>query len=493
MGLTDRIVSLFGPKRDMTTTPITFSDYFEMFNFAGNSYLTGMSNLQQTIRGKEENIDNSYGSLVWQAYKENGVVFACMLARQQVFSQVGFKFQNRATGDLFGKPSLDILDHPWPNGQTPDLLARAIQDVDLGGNFYCARRGDTLERLRPDWVTIVIGSMSDRTVEAGDSNAEVLGYIYHPGGRGVGREPEAFLRSEVAHWAPIPDPTGAFRGMSWLYPVVREIVADKSMTAHRNLFFENGATPNMIIQVDKDLKEAATPAAFLEWVAAFKKAAPEPRGWDAFKTMYLAGGTTANVVGRDMQQIDFANIQGAGEVRICIASGVPAPIVGVSEGLQGSALNEGNYNAAKRKFIDFTIRSLWQGFANAMETIVPAPGGSRLWYDDRNIPALAEDKKDTADVLFIRAQAVRHLLDGGYKADDVIKAIEANDLSLLVGKHTGLFSVQLQAPGSTKMPAGEVPGESPVGLGTKPETIPAGDTSTKPLAAVGAGKNGSKP
>jgi len=51
----------------------------------------------------------------------------------------------------------------------------------------------------------------------------------------------------------------------------------------------------------------------------------------------------------------------------------------------------------------------------------------------------------------------------------------------LIGKHTGLFSVQLQAPGSTKMPAGEVPGESPVGSGTKPETLPAGDASTKPV------------
>ncbi len=34
-------------------------------------------------------------------------------------------------------------------------------------------------------------------------------------------------------------------------------------------------------------------------------------------------------------------------------------------------------------------------------------------------------------------------------------------MSILV--HSGLFSVQLQAPGSTKMPVGEAPGEIPVG------------------------------
>jgi len=85
----------------------------------------------------------------------------------------------------------------------------------------------------------------------------------------------------------------------------------------------------------------------------------------------------------------------------------------------------------------------------------------------------------------VRLTAAETGIRAGWQADDIIKAIEANDIGLLVGKHTGLFSIQLQAPGGIKMPVGEVPGELPVGGSpgqTKPETIPAGDTSTKPLA-----------
>jgi phage portal protein BeeE len=119
-------------------------------------------------------------------------------------------------------------------------------------------------------------------------------------------------------------------------------------------------------------------------------------GWDKFKTMYLAGGTKMEVVGSNLQQIDFKAVQGAGETRIAAAAGVPPVIVGLSEGLQAATYS--NYGQARRRFADNTMRPLWRNFAGSLETIVPPPPGSRLWYDDRDIQALAEDKKDLAEV-----------------------------------------------------------------------------------------------
>jgi hypothetical protein len=183
-----------------------------------------------------------------------------------------------------------------------------------------------------------------------------------------------------------------------------------------------------------------------------------------------------------MQQMDFAAMQGRAEVRICIAGGVPATVVGVSEGLQGSSLNAGNFGSAMRHFADITMRPLWRNVAGSLESIVPPPTGSRLWYDDRDIPALKDDIKDAAAVLAQQAQAMRSLIDSGFEADSVIEAITSGDMTQL--KHTGLFSVQLQAPGSTKMPAGEVLGELPVGGApgqTGPVDLPKGIESTKPV------------
>lgn len=237
---------------------LSFDQWVSFFDFSGFDY---PFSFQQTLSGKTEATDPnvSFDGLVLSGFKSNGIVFACMMARQRLFSEARFQFRQRQggrPGDLFGNKDLAPLERPWPGGVTGDLLARAIQDVDLAGNFFAARRkGGKIRRLRPDYVTIVLGSMDDPNVEAGDIDAEVVGYIYHPGGRGMsGRQPVFLLREEVAHFAPIPDPTASFRGMSWLLPVIREYMSDTAMTVHKQQFFVNGATPNMVVTLDPTIK-----------------------------------------------------------------------------------------------------------------------------------------------------------------------------------------------------------------------------------------------
>ncbi len=459
MGLTDRIKSALVPQSSRSQWPtLTWDQYAELVSFGGNQY--AVPAFSQTIKGHVEEIDGSYAGLVDQAYKSNAVVFAVMLARRQLFSEARFQWQelrNGRPGKLFSNADLSVLETPWPNGNTADLLSRMIDDADLGGNFFGVRRDrNTIRRLRPDWVDIILGSPNDPEVEAGDIDAEVLGYIYRPGGRNSGKPAIGLLRQEVAHWAPIPDPLAWFRGMSWLTPVLREIIADKQMTDHKSAFLINGATPNLTVAIDKDLKEAANPAAFAEWVEAFKKANPTGNQWDKFKTWYLAGGTQVTKVGTDMQEADFKNVQGAGETRIAAAGGVPPVIVGLSEGLQAATYS--NYGQARRRFADNTMRPLWRGAAGALQDIVPPPNSSsRLWYDDRDIQALAEDKKDLAEVRQFEAQQIGRLLDAGFNADDVIEAVTSGDFTRLKGNHSGLFSVQLQPPMPDGPPKPAVP------------------------------------
>jgi hypothetical protein len=101
-----------------------------------------------------------------------------------------------------------------------------------------------------------------------------------------------------------------------------------------------------------------------------------------------------------------------------------------------------------------------------MQSIVAPPSGSaRLWYDDRDIPFLREDVKDQAEILSMNAQTLRALLDAGFDPDAAVRAVEANDLVLLAGEHSGLFSVQLQPP----MPDGPEPVAAP----PAPKALPA--------------------
>ena len=81
-----------------------------------------------------------------------------------------------------------------------------------------------------------------------------------------------------------------------------------------------------------------------------------------------------------------------------------------------------------------------------IRTLVPPPdGGSRLWYDDRDVSFLQEDVLDAADIRSRDAQTMRTLVDGGFDPQSVIDAVTTGDMTRLT--HTGTLSVQLQPPG----------------------------------------------
>lgn len=429
------------------------------FNFAGRQYY----GVPTELPTRTERVDASFASLARQAHGGNGAVFALERVRTAVFSEARFQFRqmkNGRPGDLFGTADLTLLETPWVNGTTGDLLSRMLLDADLAGNAYVASRPSGLVPMRPDWVSIVIGVPGDEKSGPNDIDAEVLGYVYWPGGFAIGQErkPVYLSPSEVAHFAPNVDPQYRYKGRSWLSAVLEEIDADVAATVHKAQFFRNGATLQNVVTFDKEMRQEQVKS-FAEMMNAQHQGTA-----NAYKTLYLGGGADVKTIGMDFRQLDFKATQGAGETRLAAAAGVPPIIVGFSEGL--SAATYSNYGQAKRHYADATLRPLWRNVAASLAPLVTVPGGADLWYDDRDIPFLREDMKDAAEVQQIKSATIRSYIDGGFTADSAVKAVESDDPGLLV--HTGLFSVQLQAPGSTKMPGGEVAGELPVGDGTTP-------------------------
>ncbi|MFG3439923.1 phage portal protein [Nonomuraea sp. NPDC047897] len=406
-----------------------------------------------SMSSDREQIENDFPGYVQGIYKRNGPIAALMLVRLAVFSEARFTFRrmrNGRPGDLFGTSALAALEHPWPGGTTGDLLARMIQDADLAGNAFIAKvpGTDRLRRLRPDWVTIVSASKSEPELYGAALDAEVIGYYYSPRAPGV-RTDTLLLPDQVAHFAPIPDPECSWRGMSWLTPVLREISSDLAATQHKLKFFENGATPSLAVKLDASV----TPDMFQRFKALMDE---QHKGTDnAYKTLYLGGGADVTPLTMDLRQLDFKSTQGAGESRLAAAAGIPSTIVGFSEGLQGSSLNAGNYGSARRRMADGTMRPLWRNAAGSLSSLIEVPSGAELWYDDRDIAFLRDDRKDSAEIQQAKAAAIRQLVDAGYEPESVVAAVEAEDMTLL--KHTGLYSVQLQPPGTTATPAGPAP------------------------------------
>lgn len=418
---------MFAPeKRD--NLPLPFNEFIDYFNYTGTVYP------YQTLTGS-----NWSPERLSDAYARSGVVFACVLARVMLFAEARMAFRqirNGTPGKLYGTPALGLLERPWQDGTTGDLLARAIVDVDLAGNFYLARGTDNrLIRLRPDWVRLILGERESRD-PLDQGVPDVIGYLFYPKGMASSEPPIALDATRVAHWYPIPHPDDPNIGVSWVARVLPQIIAHGRATEHKGKFFENGATPNMIVTLDPNVKEES----FDRWVSKFRKGNEGAK--NAYKTVFLGGGATAQVVGTNLQQLDFKATQGADETIIAAAAGVPPIIVGLSEGLESATYS--NYAQARRRFADMTIRPLWRSFCGSVSKLVAVPSDSQLWYDDRDIPALREDAKDRAEIQGVQSRSIRTLLDAGYTGESVLAAIAAEDWSLL--QHSGLFSVQLQPP-----------------------------------------------
>lgn len=430
----------------------------DVIKFQGMTYGTGQGFTTTYGATPAEQIANSFDGYVGML-AANPIVWAVELKRFTVFAEARIQFQqlvNGRPGKLFGTRDLQVLEAPWPGGTTGNLLARMLLRADTAGNDFEARIGDEVISLRPDWVDIIL---EPRIAPFGAGGVDVqvgfrqVGIAYYEGGKSVNpRNPAIFLPDEYTHFAPYPDPLASYRGMSWMTPIIREVQSDGAATRHKLKFFENAATPNLAVS----LPAAIGPDAFEAFVTKMKMTHD---GVDnAYKTLYTGGGADVTVIGTDMRQIDFKTTQGAGETRIANAGGVPAVIVGLSEGMQGSSLNAGNYAAAKRNYADTTLRQLWREAAGSLASIVPPPAGSRLWYDVRDVAFLRDDENDLAEIASKRAGTIRTLTDAGFTPESVVSAVDSEDMTLLV--HSGLFSVQLQTPGQAAA-AGATPAALP--------------------------------
>lgn len=436
-------------------------DYIELYNtfsFGGFQFPFGLTGggVTQTIGGKaSEMAPHTFVGLAANAYAANGPVFSCMMVRSLVFSTISFEWQRMRDGkpsDTFANDrNLRILQRPWENGTTQDLLARIIQDADLAGNAYITYDDEKNElvRLRPDWMSVVLEPRLRRggLVETGGGQIgwRKIGFMYTEQGFGADFDPVFLQPDECMHYMPIVDPLSNYRGMSWLTPILREVMADHAMTRHEQKFFDNGATPNMIVKYQ--------PGMTLDKIKAFKELMEQGNTGleNAYKTLHLAPGADPVPVGANMQQVDFRGLRGGGETRIAAAAGVPPVIAGFSEGLE--AATYANYSQARRRFSDGTMHPLWQNVAGSLESIMPRPGLNngddvRLWYNTKHVAFLREDEKDVATIQNTEALTINTLITSGYEADSVVAAVVAKDWRLL--KHSGLMSVQLLPPGAMK-------------------------------------------
>lgn len=403
----------------------------EYFSYMGRQYAAGSYGLTP---------DASFVGYVRDVAERNGVVSGAVAARALLISQIRFTWRNNRVsptpGRVFGDRNLAILERPGPVTR-PELLHLAEQDVSYSGNWFVHRNGNELHRLRPDWVTVVLGSDSGPVDDWVPPDARIVGYVYRDPSRQGGRT-EAFLPDEIVHWKPEPHPLEWWRGQSWVTSVLSEIRNDGQATGHTSKFFENAATPNLVFTMDPNLTA--------DQVREFAEVTNQRHAGagNAYRNLYLGGGSDVKVVGSENAALGLRDIQGGYETRIATRARVPAVVLGIREGMQGSALNSGNYNVTRRLWADGWFTPTVQNLCAALERVMRPAADAELWYDPAEVLFLQEDQMDAANIAQTNAQALRALVEAGYDPQTAVDAVTTGDLTKL--SHTGVFSVQLQPP-----------------------------------------------
>lgn len=390
--------------------------------------------------------DRNFEAYVRSIHDRNGVVAAAVSARSLLMSQLRFNWRRESDLTTFGNESLAVLEKPAPGMTRSRLLTVAEQHVSYAGCAYFWREPDEydipgeIHLLNPGWTSVVLGSDLEAEDPAFQADAHMIGVVYRPGGK-RDATPAFYPAQDIAQHAPEPDPVCWWRGTSWVTSLVREIIADGQATDHLTKFFENAATPQLIFKLPQNVKD--------ESVRRFRKLIEEGSAGtaNAYRNLYIGDGADVQVVGSMLQQLDMKGLQGGSESRIAARSRVPATVLGIREGMQGSALNAGNYSAARRMWADGWFSPVADSLAETLEQIVPSPGpGVSLAPDTTRVLFLQEDRKDEADIQQAKSQALRNLVDAGYTPESAADAIHTNDFRKLV--HSGLYSVQLQEAGS---------------------------------------------
>lgn len=405
----------------------------QYMTFLGNRYALGGS--------VGSNPAADFVGYVRDVGERNGLVYAAVTARAHLISQLRFVWRDSVTGELDRRRNLEILNRPGTMTR-PELLYLAEEDRSYSGTFYGWRNGAEIHRLRPDWVKVVLGSdMGPVGDEKGwvPPDARIVGFTYQNPTQPNGKV-QAFAPGEIIQWKAEPHPIEWWRGQSWVTSVTDEIRNDGQVTDHTSKFFRNAGTPNLIFTMDPSLS-ADQVEEYAELVNAQTQGAA-----NAYKNLYLGGGASVDVVGAKEAALSTKEIQGGYESRIASAARVPAVILGIREGMDGSALNSGNYAQTRRLWADGWFTPSSQSLCASFERVVRPNAGSELWYDASEVLFLQEDAKDAAEIMATSLQAARAGVEAGYDPDSVTLAIATGDITKLT--HTGVFSVQLQPPGS---------------------------------------------
>lgn len=329
-----------------------------------------------------------YNAYYEEGFSTNSVIYAAVMTKVRAIAQLDLV---AATGDLDEPTKVPIKQqHPLsillarPNPYMSETQYQALQEMylNLTGNAFgvLIRPNRTalpteIWPLNPTWVQIIP-----------DSKGGIKGYLYNPNGvLSDGSIP--FLPSDMMH-VKLPNPLdplyGLGFGLSPLSPLAQSGDVDNQITKFLKSFFQKGAMPSGALKLkDMTLDDDSIAEIKQRWMEVYG-------GVDNWTDIAVLDMTMEyERIGLTFQEMDFEKIDNRNESRMLLPFGVPAELMPIKLGLEGSTF--ANKDEARRYFWEDTMQYEMSLFIDVYQQYLSTDDGYFPIWDTSKVSALKKD------------------------------------------------------------------------------------------------------
>lgn len=358
----------------------------------------------QVLRGVRKDLPYTYEQLVYETFRKNGVVSACVRTIVSAMAEAPIRaFLPGSTPETWnrqvGHRAELLMEDPNGADDSYSFLDKTVQHFFFGGNAYWkkvrqgSRRVVRLLSIRPDRV-VGVGVDEEGTP------------LYWKITNSLGQV-DRIRADDIVHF-PDVDPLNEVFGVPRLLAATLDTHSDNQASEYVSEILSNHGSPGLIIGVDKDTKNSRITEAEDRWE---EKYGP---GRGRGKVGFIPGAQTVKEIGFSLNQLEFPNLRAISRETICAVFGVDPLLIGIGSAARAGSLNGTEAVAALRRLWTQTLIPMIRRLEARMnKSLSPEFGEILLFFETTQIEALQEPK----------GEAVKRALDmkkvGGYSIPEL--------------------------------------------------------------------------
>jgi HK97 family phage portal protein len=301
--------------------------------------------------------------------------------------------------EIHDHPALQLLNAPYPEAGITghELIHIVLTYLELCGNSYVEKLYPEGKPKRPENIIRLWPKIDPRCIWVIPGEKELIsGFVYKSGGKTV-----VFSRDEMMQIAYF-HPENPYYGLAPTEVLRTALIADIRAIDWNRIFFENDATPGLVLSTDQHLTPQQAEAVREHWRDRYQGVQKSHR------IAVLSNGLKIQTISPTHTDMDFLNLRGWNREEILAVYGVPPIVVGLYKDANRAAAA-----TMRRLFYEQTvIPRLGKLEATLTAELIPSGEPVKLFFDLGAIEALHEqidEKANTGKILLSQGWSLNEL------------------------------------------------------------------------------------